>query len=266
MVPRHESIVHQHSRPASMMLTIDLDEVMIRSYSSLVALVFLAWDLVVTFGDEYEYVWKQNWTPVKCIYLFCRYFSLTVQIVNYAITQGPISQVPVAHTICKAWFTFQSLCTTSLMSSVNALLMLRVYALYDRSRAVATFLAIVFFVDVISLSAQAFYLAAETVAPEAPVFDQACLMKETPSAVLSSGIEVLVIQGTLWGMTWWKSNRSESWIRTPLISLVVRDGAFVFVGLFAILVIILPYALLVRSVGHVVFSWSISLLAFVTHH
>ncbi|KAF8881257.1 hypothetical protein BD779DRAFT_1025887 [Infundibulicybe gibba] len=173
-------------------------------------------------------------------------------------------EVPVAHTTCKAWFMFQSLCTISLMSSVNALLMLRVYALYDRSRRVATFLVTILFMDVVSLSAQALYLCAETVVvPEVPIFDEACLMKQTPSAVLSSSIEVLVIQGTLWGMTWWKSNRSEPWTRTPLISLVVRDGAFVFVGLFAILVITLPYALLVRSVEHVVFSWSISLMAFI---
>ncbi|KAF8881254.1 hypothetical protein BD779DRAFT_1025874 [Infundibulicybe gibba] len=246
-----------------MMLTIDLDEVMVRNYSCLIALVFLAWDLVVTFGDEYEYVWKQKWTPVKYIYLFCRYFSLAVQIINYVIIQGPISQVPVAHTICKAWFMFQSLCATSMMCSINALLMLRVYALYDRSRGVATFLAIAFFVDVISLSAQGFYLGTRASVSEASVFDQACLMKQTPSAVLSSSIEIVVVQGTLWGMTWWKNNRSEPWTRTPLIGLVMRDSAFVFVGLFAILIITIPYTLLVKSVGHFLFPWFISLLAFI---
>ncbi|KAF8869608.1 hypothetical protein BD779DRAFT_1584860 [Infundibulicybe gibba] len=190
------------------MSTIDLNEVIIRSYSSLVTLVFLAWDLIVTFGDEYEYVWN----------------------VNYVIDQGLISRVPVAHAICKAWYTFQSLSTTSLLSSVNALLMLRVYALYDRSRRVAAFLVIVFF---------------------------ACLMTETPSAVLGPSIEIFVVQGTLWGMTWWKSNR-EPWTRTPLLHLVMRDGAFLFVGTFAILVIIVPYTLFVKSVGHFVFPYALA--------
>ncbi|KAF8881261.1 hypothetical protein BD779DRAFT_1025932 [Infundibulicybe gibba] len=239
------------------MSTIDLNEVIIRSYSSLVALVFLAWDLVVTFGDEYEYVWKQNWTPVKCIYLFCRYFSLVAQIVNYVIAQGPISRVPVAHAICKAWYTFQSLSTTSLLCSVNALLMLRIYALYDWSRRIAIFLVILFFVDVISLSTQGLHLCVN-----ASIFDQACLMVETPPGVLGPSIEILVVQGALWGMTWWKSNRSQPWTRTPLLNLVMRDGAFVFVGIFAILVITIPYALLVKSVGHFFFPWFTSLLAF----
>ncbi|KAF8878308.1 hypothetical protein BD779DRAFT_1214954 [Infundibulicybe gibba] len=238
------------------MLAANFSEVMVRSYSSLAALIFLAWDLVMSFGDEYEYMWKRNWTPVKCIYLFCRYFSLVVQIVNHVVTQGPMSKVPVARTFCRTWFAFQGACTISLVFSINALLMLRVYALYDRSRRVATFLVIIFFADVISVSIQSYLCV------KASVFDQACLMTDTPPTVVSCCIEMLVMQGTLWGMTWWKRNRNESWTRTPLVSLVVRDGAFIFVGTFAIMASALPYAMFVKSLEHVAFSWFIAFLAF----
>ncbi|KAF8889113.1 hypothetical protein BD779DRAFT_419728 [Infundibulicybe gibba] len=134
--------------------------------------------------------------------------------------------------------------------------MLRVYALYNRNRRVAAFLAIAFFVDVISLSVHSYLCI------KACVFDQACFMRKTPPPALGFSIEMLVVQGTLWGMAWWKNNKSEVWTRTPLIGLIVRDGAFIFVGTFAVLVIALPYALLVKSVGHIIFSWFISLLAF----
>ncbi|KAF8889110.1 hypothetical protein BD779DRAFT_1521972 [Infundibulicybe gibba] len=233
-------------------------EVMTRNYSSLIALVLLAWDMVLTFGDEYEYIWKRNWTPAKCIYLFSRYFSLAVQISNYVITRVLVShETPVAHTVCRDWFLFQTACIMSLVYSINAVLMLRVYALYGKSCNTAIFLAVLFLVDIISLSIQGYFCV------KACVFDQACVILGTPSPiVISFSMEMLITQGILWGMTWWKTSRNEAWNGAPLANLVVRDVAFIFVGTFAILVMPLPYALFVRTMGHIIPPWFISLLSF----
>ncbi|KAF8889112.1 hypothetical protein BD779DRAFT_1522001 [Infundibulicybe gibba] len=220
-------------------------EVVTRNYSSLIALVLLAWDMVLTFGDEYKYMWKRNWTPLKCVYLFCRYFSLAVQISNYVITQVLIFHVPVAHTVCRDWFLFQTACIMSLVYSVNAVLMLRVYALCSKSCNAAIFLVILFLADIISLSIQGYFCV------KATVFDQACVILGNPPPVaISFSIEMLVTQGALWGMAWWKTSRSEGWNRTPVASLVVRDGAFIFVGTFG----------MVRCAQIV--DWFISLLSF----
>ncbi|KAF8889117.1 hypothetical protein BD779DRAFT_420260 [Infundibulicybe gibba] len=216
------------------MTTVGPSDVMIRSYSSLVALVFLIWETLVTSGDECKYIWKHHWTPVKCIYLFCRYFSLAVQIINYVVTQGLISRIPVAYTTCQTWFAFQTTCTASLLCAVNILLMLRVYALYNKDRKIAVFLTNLLIIDIIATIVHCYHCV------KTCGFDHACLMMSTPPTVLSFSTQILVMQGILW----------------------VRDGGFVFVGTFALLVTTVPYAFFVKSLGHLVFSWFISLLSF----
>ncbi|KAF8889115.1 hypothetical protein BD779DRAFT_419724 [Infundibulicybe gibba] len=164
---------------SAIMTTIDPNDMVIRNYSSLVALVFLIWETLVTSSDEYKYIWKHHWTPVKCIYLFCRYFSLAVQIINYVITRGPISRIPVAYTTCQTWFAFQATCTASLLCAVNVLLMLRVYALYNKDRRIAVFLANLLILDTISTVAHGYHYI------KTCGFDDVCLMMSTPPIVLS---------------------------------------------------------------------------------
>ncbi|KAF8884678.1 hypothetical protein BD779DRAFT_769557 [Infundibulicybe gibba] len=231
------------------MKTIDPNDVTIRNYSSLVALIFLIWEILVTFGDECKYIWKHNWTPVKCIYLFCRYFSLAVQIINYVVTRDLGSRISVAYTTCQIWFAFQAICTTSLLCAVNALLMLRVYALYNKDRKIAIFLANLLILDTICTMVHTDYCV------KTCGFDHACSMMSTPpTTLLSFSAQILVVQGTLWGMTLWKNGAEGGRIRSQLMCLLVRDGGFLFVGTFVLVVTAVPYAFFVKSLGHIGFS------------
>ncbi|KAF8889114.1 hypothetical protein BD779DRAFT_1522035 [Infundibulicybe gibba] len=125
--------------------------------------------------------------------------------------------------------------------------MLRVYALYNKDRKIAFFLANLLIVDAISTVVHGYYCI------KTCGFDDACLMISTPPTVLSFNTQILAVQGTLWGMTLWRTG-TEGWTRNPLVCLLVRDGGFIFVGAFALLVTSGPYAFFVKSLGHLVFS------------
>ncbi|KAF8889116.1 hypothetical protein BD779DRAFT_419996 [Infundibulicybe gibba] len=225
-------------------------DVTIRSYSSLAALIFLIWEILATSSDEYKYIWRQNWTSVKCIYLFCRYFSLIVQIANYAITRGPISRIPVAYTTCQTWFAFQITCTASLLCAVNVLLMLRVYALYNKDRRIAVFLTNLLILDTISTIIHGYYRI------KTCGFDDACLMMSTPPTHANPGSAGNALGDDL------VEAGIQGWTRNPLVCLLVRDGGFIFVGAIALFAMAGPYAFFVKSLGHLIFSWFISLLSF----
>ena len=34
----------------------------------------VVWDWLSSLTREYRLIWRKSWTPVKCIYLFCRYW------------------------------------------------------------------------------------------------------------------------------------------------------------------------------------------------
>ncbi|KAL6304074.1 hypothetical protein BKA93DRAFT_307468 [Sparassis latifolia] len=45
-------------------------------YSSVAALAWLIFDIVITLDQEVEFIWKARWTFPKCLYLVTRYYGL----------------------------------------------------------------------------------------------------------------------------------------------------------------------------------------------
>ncbi|KAK0463099.1 uncharacterized protein EV420DRAFT_1156069 [Desarmillaria tabescens] len=44
------------------------------SYSYVSALSFLTWDIIVSFGDEVNYIWVSQWSIPKLMYFLARYY------------------------------------------------------------------------------------------------------------------------------------------------------------------------------------------------
>lgn len=47
--------------------------------SSIAALAFLVWDILITFDDEVKYIWPRPWNYMKCVYFFVRYVPVLVE-------------------------------------------------------------------------------------------------------------------------------------------------------------------------------------------
>ncbi|KAL0947697.1 hypothetical protein HGRIS_013783 [Hohenbuehelia grisea] len=56
---------------------------------SLVAFVILAYEHILTFGDEVEYVWKKRFTPLTLLFLLNRYFALPAFAVSMSAVFYP---------------------------------------------------------------------------------------------------------------------------------------------------------------------------------
>ncbi|KAF8900702.1 hypothetical protein CPB84DRAFT_1778704 [Gymnopilus junonius] len=230
------------------------EEVFARNICSLAGLVWLIWEYVVTWHNEYRYIWGGSMNRVKYIYLFSRYFAIAAQVVNTCLVFFPLSRLPVGRRECEAWLLFMIVSACLLMLAVDIVIMLRVYALYNCSLRIALFLAFLLLGQI----AVATTCTALTI-PKTP-FGPTCDVLKTPLDAAYIMAAAIFSQTVLLILTVRK--RKVAFGQSPVVDLVVRDGAWVFALIVSMFVVIIPY-LLVAQVAkpYVILVLPLSLLS-----
>ncbi|KAF9000910.1 hypothetical protein BDQ17DRAFT_1359171 [Cyathus striatus] len=227
-----------------------------RNHACLVALVVLSWEWLSTFPHEVEWIWTRPLTIVKCTYLFARYFGLVVQIVNVILLFTVLSKFPIPVESCRTWFTTLFAVCVSMLTAVDIILIIRVYALYYKSSKVAITLGILisiqFFVEIFCI----------TYAFRKISFDFICNATQLPSEpYFFVGLEC-VIQIVIWSMTFKQRGNliaRNFHCRIPLLDLLFRDGTFVAVLIFGIFSGLLPHTIRTRTCQiHFAVIWPMS--------
>ncbi|KDQ52515.1 hypothetical protein JAAARDRAFT_478248 [Jaapia argillacea MUCL 33604] len=233
------------------------------AYSCAASLAFLTWEICITLDTEIEHIWKHPpRSSLKWLFLFTRYLPLAVQILLMLEGDG-IFGTSDSRASCVARFTFHSLATQAVTLAVEILLMMRVYALYGRSRRVRILLIGVLIAEV------SFMVPIYGVLMPKISFDSACIPIRTRYvtaffAYLS--IVALIVQSVLLSLTLFKSYRISRRNRgkgVAIIDILARDGGWVFGLVFvALLLQTIFYFLLGILPGALMFTWYLSLLSF----
>ncbi|KAF9481753.1 hypothetical protein BDN70DRAFT_506282 [Pholiota conissans] len=230
------------------------EDVLVRNVICLSALVCLLWEYTLTFQDEYKYIWKGSMNRVKALYLFTRYSTLAIHIANIGVTFGPLSKVPVPRGACMGWFLMLTVGACLLLACIDILIMLRVYLLYGRNWVIGVFLAGL-------LLAQGMLVATCTsrtlhIVP----FSDTCDVMETPSEVVYIMAGVIATHFILLFLT--IAKRRTAFGESPIVHMVVQDGARVVVLIVSMWVTIVPYSLFIQvSKPHLIFVWPIVLMS-----
>ncbi|TEB24771.1 hypothetical protein FA13DRAFT_1738947 [Coprinellus micaceus] len=215
-------------------------------WSQAAALTFLLCDYLHNFSDEVRYIWPTRWSLAKILYLTSRYYGILI------VTIALISDRH-RHSIafCKTYLWVMIFGFMSTMEIIlNIILILRLYALYGRSKRALAFFSTLYMIQlaveiytitwVLQLSVQS------VIHPPLP--------KWTGCVTLAVGIKVgktiagwipaLVVSTIFLIATFWKlrqtfmgsrinhshANTGERFhIVSPLLKVFVRDGAFYFV-------------------------------------
>ncbi|KZP30084.1 hypothetical protein FIBSPDRAFT_143195 [Athelia psychrophila] len=109
--------------------------------NTLGGLIFVCWEALITHDNEVQFIWcKPNTLSIKWLFLYIRYAGILGQIFNLFVT----IHYPLSSDQCASWFTIQCVIGQIMMSALETVLILRVYALYNRSYRVAA--ALMFFI------------------------------------------------------------------------------------------------------------------------
>ncbi|GLB40045.1 hypothetical protein LshimejAT787_0705550 [Lyophyllum shimeji] len=232
----------------------------IRNCSSFAALSLLLWDSIITFDHEYQHIWQPPTGPVKRIYLFARYFGLCSQIASSAAMRGPLASTCIRPKTCAFWFGCQLVSFLSLLTALEMILSLRLYALYEKSRSVGILLLIMITTGVIVSGA----CGVRTV--RLIRFDETCVLRKTPYEVVYFSTFTCTRQTLLWMLTMHKRNvgRLGGASRAPIVSLMLRDGALIFCVISAVLGTVTPSSVLIPAVAQAMIPWTLTFVSMLT--
>ncbi|KDQ52720.1 hypothetical protein JAAARDRAFT_210403 [Jaapia argillacea MUCL 33604] len=227
------------------------------------SITFLVWDILLTFDEEVAYIWPQpQWSPSKWLFLFTRYFSLACQIVLYLRSLGVFGTSHHSHHSCLWWLVFQSISLQALMTAIELILSIRVYALYAGSRHIRMFIVALFTFEFIMV------IPCLSISLSRTRFAAGCTPIATKSSMVFLAILAmtsLINQLVLFVLALYKSVKAIRMTqgKSRVATIVARDSLWVF---FLITLILVLEGMLYQFLGPVMqtwmFTWVMSIFTF----
>ncbi|KAI0290331.1 hypothetical protein B0F90DRAFT_1672015 [Multifurca ochricompacta] len=229
--------------------------------SSVAALTFLVWDILITLDQEVDAVWsKPNKFYSKWLFLFVRYFAVVMQIALLFTGTQLALNFHYTESDCIKWYIFQEVGTQLLIAAVEFILLIRLHALYDRNRNLTATLFFLFFVENIAMIVTLIKVVSGV------RFDATCTVIHSPPTLLIFAVAFVAFETLLFILTLFKFIVAlrNGWGRTPVVYLLVRDGTWAFVLIFATLCVNAGFYLGEGNSSNaaIAFPWLLSIEAF----
>ncbi|KDR70147.1 hypothetical protein GALMADRAFT_230143 [Galerina marginata CBS 339.88] len=214
-----------------------------RQYISLVSVVCLVWEHILIISQEYTFVWKSRLVVTKCLYLGLRYFAIGFLLANHYASCVLLSKVPLNESTCLSWFIFQAAYLQVIQTLFEVTLLVRVWALYDKSRRIGLILSSLYLFECVIMLHSIVGVTSRL------QFDDTCLVMETPTGAYLLAFTPLAMQGLIWSMIWYKQINPSPWFRSggPIGTLMFRDGLVSFLLLSSIIPVCLSYSVYVHD-------------------
>ncbi|KZT35839.1 hypothetical protein SISSUDRAFT_1050769 [Sistotremastrum suecicum HHB10207 ss-3] len=110
-----------------------MEQLRVDNYNCAAAVTWLAYDVLLTFSEEYKYIWRRSWSFLpKALYIFARYYgifqlSFLLQVSTSTTTTPKVN-------FCHFWFWFYDISGFSVFSLiVNIIFVMRLHALFNRN-------------------------------------------------------------------------------------------------------------------------------------
>lgn len=125
----------------------NLQQILAGKYFFLATLTVLLYDHLLTLPEEVSTVWKKKKTYVLCLFLLIRYYApIAVSIVAVGFFSTAMTRER-----CKNWMLFLPLgITMPLMLFPGILMLVRVYALYNRNKIILGLLSTILLAQTIT--------------------------------------------------------------------------------------------------------------------
>jgi len=124
--------------------TLELSQMI--DYVSIAIVTVIVYDYVLVFSREIDCVWQRPWTWVSTIYVLVRYFGLSSTILNGVVgttfMPGPVKMCTAIYLVAIWEFPI-------FLAGADLVMILRVYAMWNRSRRILYVLLFIYVSQVI---------------------------------------------------------------------------------------------------------------------
>ncbi|KAG1834299.1 hypothetical protein DFJ58DRAFT_219148 [Suillus subalutaceus] len=111
------------------------------SYFAVAASVGVMYDWALTFGRELELIWRQRWSLMTFLYLSVRYAGIAHAVMNILISVPTISMTDAVSLIINDELDWMADIVNVIL---GVIMIVRLHAVYQRSRKVLIFLVVIF--------------------------------------------------------------------------------------------------------------------------
>ncbi|KAF7314131.1 hypothetical protein HMN09_00572200 [Mycena chlorophos] len=220
------------------------------------ALTLLVYDHILTLPDEIELMWPkrdQRIPATNLVYLWNRYFTLIVLSYDASVQMSPYKSnasrslsglfteiMFLSRASCIKFFQGEAATSTLILATVDLILVLRVWLLYEKKRILLYLLFPMILLEILTMAVVAHYTIASV--PEywpLPFPSTGCYpMGNVPRFFAFYSAPVLVVSLTMFALTAYRcgSTLLAHWhgrAELPIYTLFLRDGVFWFVAIFA---------------------------------
>jgi len=117
-------------------------------YFVVAAATILVYDHLISLDREVDLIWnKKNWSAIKALFIFNRYFGLLCVILELAV----FFNSDLTADFCTFWFYWESISFSLAVLTCELVLIVWVYVIYDRSLYIVSFLLVCFGFEALSV-------------------------------------------------------------------------------------------------------------------
>ncbi|KAF9048783.1 hypothetical protein BJ165DRAFT_1057008 [Panaeolus papilionaceus] len=117
-------------------------------YVSLSSLVCVLQDYFITVENEINYIWPQRMNFAKAMFLWIRYYTIILLVLDVIQAHAYSRPSPATHTLCLLLNPISGMAGALSLWSVEIVMQLRVYVLFNRSKRLAGFNGALFIASV----------------------------------------------------------------------------------------------------------------------
>ncbi|KZT38555.1 hypothetical protein SISSUDRAFT_1061909 [Sistotremastrum suecicum HHB10207 ss-3] len=238
-------------------------------YGFVSALTWLIWDIMITLEDEIRYIWRSSWSTCKFCHFYARYFGLLLLISMGSPWDGWTTGFPPSTEYCRIMGIYQSAIGGVVMLGTQAILVVRVYALYGCKRPVLVLLVTAFVLQYTTgTSLMIVDLFSGRQYDRVLIYSNpdyyTCITTALSNARLAIWLPSIVFETLLFAMTAKKVHNEGVQSGYSLISLpIFTDGAWYYVITLLLSIICqIAWSLEWGNVISFVYPWNIAVLCF----
>ncbi|KAF8444574.1 hypothetical protein L210DRAFT_3642836 [Boletus edulis BED1] len=130
-----------------------LELIVLNNYTSLILVTGVVYDYILTFPGEIEYIWCKPWTWVSTMFVVVRYIGLcwimAIAFLSTSFILGP-AEVKFQQTCKHVNSLVSTVSKQAFLSATDLMMILRVYAMWNRSRLILSILLFIYMLQIIA--------------------------------------------------------------------------------------------------------------------
>ncbi|KAJ7272578.1 hypothetical protein B0H12DRAFT_1091173 [Mycena haematopus] len=201
------------------------------------ALTAVVLEHLVNFPDEVNLVWKSRFSISNVAYIWIRYFTLVVLCIDISF----MLRAEWSDQMCQSFLLGEMVLSTIIVVSADAILVLRVWILYGRSRRFLYIMVPLIAAEIIAMiTVGVFTVRPLTQYVHVGPLLGGCYSLEVPRLFTFYAVPPFVTAVLMFFMTAYKCGSAlmaHGRTETPIIAVFMRDGLFWFLALLVVSIV-----------------------------